>query len=60
MKFRQHAHELDLFLDTCKTVLTRMISLKQKYTRANHNPVLNKTNLKFILKQTRVKTYFLK
>ena len=47
-------------LAKCKNVLNRTAPLKQKHVRANSSPFINKTILKTIMKQTRLKNKFMK
>ena len=51
---------LDSFLDICREALNKTAPLKQKYVRANKSPFMNKTILKAIMKQTRLRNRFLK
>ena len=44
----------------CKSVLNRPAPLKQKHVRANNGPFINKTILKAIMKQTRLKNKFIR
>ena len=55
----QNFSDLDSLLAKCKNVLNRRASLKQKHVRANTSPFINKTILKAIMKQTRMKNKFI-
>ena len=51
---------LNEFLSICMDTLDRYAPCKQKYTRGNHLPFMNKTISKEIMKRTRFRNQFLK
>ena len=51
---------LNEFLSICMNALDQYASCKQKYTRDNHLPFMNKTILKEIMKRIRFRNQFLK
>ena len=51
---------LDSFLDICRVALNKTAPLKQKFVEANDNPFINKTILRAIMNQMRLRNRFLK
>ena len=51
---------LDSFLDICRVALNKTAPLKQKFVKANDNPFINKTILRAIMNQMRLRNRFLK
>ena len=51
---------LNEFLSICMDILDQYARCKQKYTRGNHLPFMNKTISKEIMKRTRFRNQFLK
>ena len=51
---------LDSFLDICRVALNKTAPLKQKFVKANDNPFINKTILRAIMSQMRLRNRFLK
>ena len=52
--------KLNEFLSICMDTLDQYAPYKQKYTRVNHLPFINKTTSKEIMKRTRFRNQFLK
>ena len=51
---------LDSFLDICRVALNKTAPLKQKFVKANDDPFINKTILRAIMNQMRLRNRFLK
>ena len=51
---------LDSFLDICRRALNKTAPLKQKFVRANDGPFMNKTILRVVIKQKRLRNRFVK